>query len=713
MLRPSSGRRPVWWWCAVGAVVVVLLLVIAAAVGACGGWRRPTTTVEAFASSVSASTPVFRTSTDTMRAWLTSMHPDLATYAAALVADGHTLPERLAAIDDEAQLEDIAQAAGMRHDVHIRLFVEGVAHHRAPTRVPASTYTTLYRATAGWKADDEDAAAEASRTGYSGCITADPAEASATCAYVPMRVGEVVWARYDDGRGSGSTSRWAEARVTAVYAKHKLPSVAALGDDTSNHSANRLLQQVQRYRNDATEPSVSTADFVVPVGASNGGEAATLASLNPQGHFYAPHDEGTPSPDDGVTYPVEFASVPCVTVHLTFVDDPNRVPADTVGQATTDAAGATLRTLYDTRVRARDVRRNPPPAIVDEAMLACVRANPANRYTQVGWTNGTEAATEAHSRHRFTGVCRVRSDGVNALKDVDTTGESSNVYERDDATLDQTALRSTLAARDPASGVTRAQRTCPVATSPTVVSGGGVGGSDIVVPTACPCASSSLSAAEVQDFLNRHKPREFKIGPQCTPKGPRDGETANAGGTSCPGQYNIPCRQRPQFTDAGEPFCTRHDTATQCVWYARSDGIAGHANRQHSPTMTGCYDADACLFLDEGQCEDKDHKDRCKWKAEWAQCVPHTPCARTKPVTVDDFHKLRQSGPYEDAAGRRATTRAAKAEQAHLRASSDAIGALYASADTAVSDDASAYTTLTQRLNLLTGKVPDDPASTD
>lgn len=699
MLRPSSGRRPVWWWCAVGAVVVVLLLVVA--VGACAVLKaRPSTkTVEAF--DASHATPVFRTSTDTMRAWLTSIHPDLATYAPALVANGHTLPERLAAIDDEAQLEDIAQAAGMRHDVHIRRFVEGAAPHRTPTRVPASTYTMLYRANAGWKAmgadAGDDARAGSGAGGYRGCVTADPAEASSTCAHVPMRVGEVVWARYTETEGGNNgASKWAEARVTAVYPKDTLPRAGA-----TDIGADRLLQQVQRYQNDATDPRVRTTDFV-----GSRSEATTPASLNPQGYFYAPYEEGTPSPDGGVTYPVEFASVPCVTVHLAFVDDPQRVPADTVGRATTGTAGASLRTRYDTRVRARDVRRHPPPSIVDEAMLACVRADPAHRYAQVGWTNGTEAAAEAHSRHRFAGVCSVRADEVNALKDVHTTGESSNVYERDDATLDQTALQGTLTSHDPASGATRAKRTCPVMASPTVVQGGGVGGGDVVVPTACPCASSSLSAAEVQDFLNRHRPREFKIGPQCTPKGPRDGADA-VHPTSCPGQYDIPCRQRPQFTDGGEPFCERLDTQRhQCTWYERSDALDDDARRQRSPTMTGCYDADACLFLDEGKCEDKDHKDRCKWKAAWAQCLPHDPCPTTKPVTVDDFHKLRQSGPYEAAAARRATTRDAEAEHTQLRASRGAIGALYASAKTPSRDDAAAYTTLAQRLDLLTGKAP-------
>ena len=708
MLRPSSGRRPVWrWWYAVGAVVVVLLLVVAV-VAAAGAWTvvkaRPSTTVEAF--DPSSATPVFRTSTDTMRAWLTSIHPDLATYAPTLVANGHTLPERLAAIDDEAQLEDIAQAAGMRHDVHIRRFVEGAAPHRTPTRVPASTYTTLYRANSGWKqlADTQEGEDAGTAGGYRGCVTADKTDASSTCAFVPMHVGEVVWARYVDG----GESKWGEARVTAVYQKDALPSVHSKTGDTDK-GVNRLLQQVQRYQNDAIDPRVHKADFVVPVGASNGGEAATPSSLNPQGYFYASHDAETRSPDGGVTYPVEFAPVPCVTVHLAFVDDPQRVPADTVGQAamSTAGAGASLRTKYDTRVRARDVRRHPPPSVVDEAMLACVRADPAHRYAQVGWTNGTEAATEAHSRHRFASVCSVRADGVNALEDVHTTGEPSNVYERDDATLDQTALQGTLTSHDPASGATRAKRTCPVVASPTIVSGGGVGGGDIVVPTACPCASSSLSAAEVQDFLNRHKPREFKIGPQCTPKGPRDGEAEPHGPTSCPGQYDIPCRQRPQFTDGGEAFCERLDTQRhQCTWYERSDALDDHANRQHSPTMTGCYDADACLFLDEGKCEDMDHRDRCKWKAGWAQCVPHDPCPSTKPVTVDDFHKLRQSGPYEAAAARRATTRDAKAEHAQLRASGEAIGALYASATRPSDDGAAAYTTLSQRLDLLTGKVP-------
>lgn len=702
MLRPSSGQRPVWWWCAVGAVVVVLLLVLAVSVWTVLKARSSTSTKTVEAFDPSHATPVFRTSTDTMRAWLTSIHPDLATYAPALVANGHTLPERLAAIDDEAQLEDIAQAAGIRHDVHIRRFVEGAAPHRTPTRVPASTYTTLYRANAGWKAMEEDAGEDASAGSesgsYHGCVTADPAEASSTCAYVPMRVGEVVWARYTETEGGNGASKWAEARVTAVYPKDTLPRAGA-----TDIGADRLLQQVQRYQNDATDPRVRTTDFVV---ASNGGEATTPASLNPQGYFYAPHDEGTPSPDGGVTYPVEFASVPCVTVHLAFVDDPHRVPADTVGRATTGTAGASLRTKYDTRVRARDVRRHPPPSIVDEAMLACVRADPAHRYAQVGWTNGTEAAAEAHSRHRFAGVCSVRGDGVNALKDVHTTGEPSNVYERDDATLDQTALQGTLTSHDPASGATRAKRTCPVVASPTVVQGGGVGGGDVVVPTACPCASSSLSAAEVQDFLNRHRPREFQIGPQCTPKGPRDGADA-VHPTSCPGQYDIPCRQRPQFTDGGEAFCERLDTQRhQCTWYERSDALDDDARRQRSPTMTGCYDADACLFQDEGKCEDKDHKDRCKWKAEWAQCVPHEPCPTTKPVTVDDFHKLRQSGPYEAAAARRATTRDAKAEHAQLRASGDAIGALYASATRPSDDGAAAYTTLAQRLDLLTGKAP-------
>ena len=90
--------------------------------------------------------------------------------------------------------------------------------------------------------------------------------------------------------------------------------------------------------------------------------------------------------------------------------------------------------------------------------------------------------------------------------------------------------------------------------------------------------------------------------------------------------------------------------------------------------------------------------------AEWAQCVPHDPCPTIKPVTVDDFHKLRKSGSYEAAAARRATTRDAKTEHAQLRTSGDAIGALYASAKTHSRNDA--YTTLSQRLDLLTGKAP-------
>lgn len=671
-------------------MVIVLLMVV---VGACGWWRRAAT-VEAFDSS----TPVFRTSTDTVRAWLTSIHPDLAKYAPAFVAKGHTQPEHIAAIDDEATLEDIAHAVGMRHDVHIRLFVEGAAPHRTPTRTPASTYTTLYRANAGLDGDKTTTSGS-----YRGCITADPAEASKTCQYVPMRVGEIVWARYvEDG-----ASKWAEARITAVYPKNKLPHVSLTDNNNdATGGADRLLQQVQQYHNHATNARVSTADFVVPVGASNGGHAATPASINPQGYFYASRDEATPSPNGGVTYPVKFVPVPCVTVHLTFIDNPQWVPADTIGHMS-DNGRLALRKTYDTRVRSRDVRRHPPLTIIDEAMVACVQADSANRYTQVGWINGTEAATEAHSRHRFAGVCSARGDRVNALKNVHTTGESSNVYERDDATLDQSMLQRKLTYRDPASGATRAQRTCPVVTSPTVLSGSSVDGSgDVVVPTACPCASSSLSAAEVQDFLNRHKPREFMIGPQCTPKGPRNDRTESPSQTSCPGQYDIPCRQRSKLTDSGEPFCERSDTLThQCTWYERSDALDDHANRHHSPTMTGCYDADACLFQDEAKCEDKDHKDRCKWKAEWAQCVLRKPCPTTKPVTVDDFHKLHHSGQYKTAAERRRTRKAIQAEHAHLQASSDAIGALYASTDAPKGSHLAKYTTLAQRLDLLTGKM--------
>ena len=702
IVRPTS-RRSVWCWYTVG-VVVVALLVVAIIAGLCNGWSS-SSVVETFDPTTSAPV-VFRTYTDTMRTWLTSIHPDLATYAPSLVSNGHTLPERLAAIDDEKQLEDIAQAAGMRHDVHIRLFVEGASSQRATPHVPASTYTTLYRANAGWTDTNQaDATGEGGGAGgYHGCVTADPAEATSKCTYVPIRVGEVVWARYNVENGA---SKWAEARVTAVYPKNTLPRMKSMAGGDTHTNANHLFQQVRRFTNNATEPRVRRADFVVPIGVSNGGEAATPASLNPQGYFEAPHDEGTRSPDGGVTYPVEFVSVPCVTVHLVFINDPKRVPADTVGRTTSAGAmSARLRNMYDTRVRAKDVHRHPPMSIVDEAMIACVHTNSSNRYVQVGWTNGNESATEDHSRHHFAGICSARAERVNTLKDVHTTGESSNVYERDDNTLDQTALQHTLAAHDPTSGRTRAKRTCPVVASPTVMSGDGVGGADIVVPTACPCASSSLSAAEVQDFLNRHKPREFRIGPQCTPKGPRDGEEPVTTETSCPGQYDIPCRQRPRSTDGGAPFCERMDTQNyQCTWYERGDALDDDAQRQHSPTMTGCYDADACLFLDEGDCEDKDHKDRCKWKAEWAQCVPHDPCPTTKPVTVDDLHKLQDSGTYKDAVARRKTTKAVNAEHAHLRTSSDAIGALYASTAAPSSDDA-AYTTLLQRMDLLTGKAP-------
>ena len=689
----------------VGVAVAVVLVVCLLVCGVCRWWSS-SSVVESFDSAASAP-PVFRTSTDVMRAWLTSIHPDLATYAPAFVANGHTLPERVAAIDDETQLEDMARAAGMRHDVHIRLFVEGASSQRATSRVPASTYTTLYRANAGWTDAEQTAETEAGGAagGYHGCVTADPAEATSTCAYVPIRVGEVVWARYNET--NNGASKWAEARVTAVYAKNTLPRMKSMAGGDTRTNANHLFQQVQRFTNNATEPRLRRADFVVPIGVSNGGEAATPASLNPQGYFEAPHDEATRSPDGGVTYPVEFVSVPCVTVHLVFIDDPKRVPADTVGRTpSTVALSARLRTMYDTRVRARDVHRHPPMSVVDEAMVACVHANASNRYVQVGWTNGNESATEDHSRHRFAGICNTRANRVNALQDVHTTGESSNVYERDNDTLDKTALQHALAGPDPTSGRTRAKRTCPVVASPTVVSGGGVGGGNMVVPTACPCASSSLSAAEVQDFLNRHKPREFSIGPQCLPKGPRDGEDPVTTGTSCPGQYDIPCRQRPKSTDGGAPFCERLDTKNyQCTWYERGDALDDDARRQHSPTMTGCYDADACLFLDEGKCEDKEHKHRCKWKAAWAQCVPQDPCPTTKPVTVDDLHKLQDSGRYEGAVARRKTTKAVKAEHAHLRTSSDAIGALYASTAAPPSDDA-AYTTLLQRMDLLTGKAP-------
>ena len=120
--------------------------------------------------------------------------------------------------------------------------------------------------------------------------------------------------------------------------------------------------------------------------------------------------------------------------------------------------------------------------------------------------------------------------------------------------------------------------------------------------------------------------------------------------------------------------------------------------------MTGCYDIDDCLFQSEATCEDKDHKDRCKWKTEWAQCVPQNPCPKIAPVTVDDYHKLSHSGRYKAMAERKRTKQAAQAEHAHLQTSTDTIGALYASTDMP-DKHTSNYTTITQRMDLLSGKV--------
>lgn len=622
------------------------------------GFLHAGTTISPGASNRSRK-DVFTSTTDVMRNWLISIHPELSTYASKMVKLGYTDPQRVLTLDDTA-LEDLAHEAGILDDVQSRLFVEGVVHYRTSTRIASSTYTTLYKTNAGC------ARPEGSPSGYRVHVTADPEEeahapdsSAPSYKYFPVEMGDRVWAKYNDADGRPS-GKWAEARVTGVYARNTLPHVPTAQDV----SANKLMQESQQYANDFPP---STTEFVYARGLTSYysiGATDSQPSRKPFNYFYAVGSNDDTSND--ASYPVRFPKVSCVTLHLEFLDDSRWTPTDTLS-----AMGDERIRAHDLRVRAKDVRRHPPQAVIDEVMLQCAKGDSTARFVTIG-CKAVEG--ENHSRHVFEGVCSARCDSVNRLRDVEATGAVSDVYEKDDATLSQSMLGHVLNGCVPSTGHTQAKRTCPVATA-TVVANGDDQASSTVVPTACPCAASSLNAAEVQDFLNRHLPREIHVGPQCHPKGPSpDGDDITVE-TSCPGQYDIPCRQRPEFTDSGEPFCTRIDTPNhQCAWYTREDALEGNVLRQHSPTMTGCYDADACLFLDEGKCEDNEHKGRCKWKTDWAQCVPRKRCPTKKPVTVDDFRKMTAtSGPYQRGYDRIQKQQKIQADQTQLDESTNAI----------------------------------------
>ena len=165
----------------------------------------------------------FSTSVDVMKAWLVSIYPDLGQYADKLVELGYRQPEDILKLDANKRTQ-LTTDADISHDVHKQLFIEGTDTHGTPLNVPSSAYTTLHKANAACTN------VKTSTSGsYQTCVTADEDEANndSSCTYIPIRVGDMVWARHED-------MQWAEARVVAVFNKGQLPTVPNASNDT-NH----------------------------------------------------------------------------------------------------------------------------------------------------------------------------------------------------------------------------------------------------------------------------------------------------------------------------------------------------------------------------------------------------------------------------------------------------------------------------------------------
>ena len=570
----------------------------------------------------------FSTSVDLMREWLVSIYHDLGQYAEALVERGYRQPEEILKLDETQRLL-LANDANITHDVHKQLFIEGTEANSA-RNVPSSAYTTLHKANAACKN------VETSTLGsYQTCITADEQEAmeDPSCTYVPIRVGDMVWAKYDD-------LKWAEARVVAVFKKGQLPSLP----DTSN-DINHWLQHSKAFFNIGSD-GVDRADIAYTPFLKNPKHAKTSSTLNPQGYSYYINE-------------VDYDTVDCVTLHIQFVKFPNKPPYDTI-EKTKQTQRNQLRRKYDLRVRAQDVRRHPPQSVIDDAMLHCIKSNASGEFVTIG-CKSKDSATD-HSKHVFESICSETCRDVNTLNDVETSGNISSVYKKDANTLSQSMLTHLLNECEPSAGYKKAKRSCAAVN---MVLGERLAGdgTNRIVPNACPCASSTLNAAEVQTFLDSHKPREFKLESRCFPKETPD-ELKDLP-TSCQGIYDIPCRTRTKFTSNGEPFCERPTTNNKCKWYDRSEYIDKiDADRQNSTTMTGCYDADDCLFSDETSCTHPDHPNKCKWMEDWKQCVPDTTCVTEKPVTIDDFNKLIQKNEYQKIQARTQETQRIKNDNA-------------------------------------------------
>jgi hypothetical protein len=348
-----------------------------------------------------------------------------------------------------------------------------------------------------------------------------------------------------------------------------------------------------------------------------------------------------------------------------FVKFPNKYPYDTIEKMKQTTDKNPLKLEHDLRVRARDVRRHPPQSIVDEAMLHCIKNNASGEYVTIGCEAkdlSSEHLDNTHSKHIFKSICSETCRDANTLDDVDTTGNISSVYKKDSTTVGQSMLTHVLNECKPSSGYRKAKQSCAVEMDlqENVAEDGTT---TRIVPNACPCASSTLNAAEVQTFLDLHKPREFKLESRCFPKEtPAESKDVI---NSCPGIYDIPCRTRTRKTANGEEFCElKTTTKHKCKWYDRSEYIAKNPDRQDSSTMTGCYDEDDCLHLDIASCTNSANMSKCKWKSEWHQCVPKTSCATKKPLTIDEYNQLIQKNEYQNIQQRMQQTQRIESENA-------------------------------------------------
>ena len=550
----------------------------------------------------------FSTSVDVMKSWLVSIYPDLGQYAEKVVEHGYRQPEEIIKLNDTKR-NKLLRAVGMNHDLHIQLFNQAIDTHSAPSNMPSSAYTNLHKANAACK--DVNTSPLGS---YKICVTADEDEANNDCTYVPIRVGDMVWARYNE-------TNWEEARVVAVFNSGQLPTVPLVSNDT-----NRWLQKHKTFFNITNSDKVDKLDITYKQPfLKNEKHATQSSSRNPQGYSYE-LDE------------VDYDTVNSVTLHIQFVKFPNKPPYDTI-ERKKQTQRDPLKLKYDLRVEARNVRRYPPQSVIDDAMLQCIKSNTSGEYVTIGCK--PKYPISEHSKHVFESICSETCQDVNQLKDSESTGNISNVYKKDSNTLSQSMLTHVLNECDPSSGYRKAKQSCDVkmALQETVASDG----TGRIVPNACPCASSTLNAAEVQTFLDMYKPREFKLGSRCFPE--ETPANADQSTTTCDAIYDVPCGTRTKQTANGEDFCERTTTTKhQCKWYDRSEQITKNSDRLDSPTMTGCYDADDCLF---SETEDSCNPNKCKWKAEWNQCVPNTSCVTDKPVTIDEYNQLIQKNEYQ------------------------------------------------------------------